>query len=375
MSLIGVLIMVKNEEKSIATTINSVKNIKNIIVFDTGSKDKTISIIDSTCRENKQTLYLKQGVFKTFPESRNEAIEFAETVKVKYLLLLDAGDELRLNMSFDDFMVFLSNLDPKIRFGVVKHRWLEENNSTIAEHTDLRLIKNKSGCRYDISTPVHEAFSNVDYFMDMSNEIILYQDRIKYGVNTQARYKKDIELLKAAKPSKRNYYFLGQTYMNMKNFNEAFKYNVLSIEFNENDSHQINGLDEQSAYIRAGYCAMMTNKDVDVIFKYLDRAIKFNNPSIDSYIFMFKTAIDYHCIDRVLQHIETVFNMKKPEKSSTVINHFFYDYVRWNLISIICLISKTKLQLGKEACKLAIQSKYQHPDDLKNSMIYQSLDL
>lgn len=373
MDLIGILIMVKNEEKSIATTINSVKQIKNIIVFDTGSTDKTISIIDSTCKLNKQTLHLKTGSFKTFPESRNEAIEFAESINVKYLLLLDAGDELQLNISFKDFIIMISNFDAIYKYGVVKHRWLEETNSAISEHTDIRLIKNKSGCRYDVSVPVHEAFSNVDYFMDLSEKIVLYQDRLKYGTNTQARYKKDIALLKAAKLCKRNYYYLGQTYMNMKNFEEAFNYNVLSIEFNESNPFQKSGLDEQSSYIRAGYCAMMCKKDVHVVFKYLEMAIQFKNPSIDSYIFMFRSAIDHHCIDRVIQYIETVFYMKKPEKSSTVINHFFYDYVRWNLISIICLLSQTHLQLGRNACKIAVASQYKSPDDLHNYMLYQKV--
>lgn len=373
MSLLGILIMVKNEEKSISTTIDSVKSIKNIIVFDTGSNDKTISIIQSVCKKNKQTLHLKQGTFKTFPESRNEAIQFAESVNVKYLLLLDAGDELQLPISFDEFMIIISNLDSKIRFGVVKHKWLE-TTSVINEHTDIRLIKNKSNCRYDISIPVHEAFENVDYFLDLSTKIILYQDRIKFGTSTIDRYKKDIELLKSAKKSKRNYYFLGQTYMNMKIFNEAYKNFKLCIEFKE-DPFVITGLDEQSAYIRAGYCAMMIGKETKVIFEYLEKAIEFKNPSIDSYIFMFRTAIDHRVLGLVIKYIETVFNMKKPEQSSTVINHHFYDYTRWNLISVVCLLSKTKLDLGKKACEYALQSKHKHEDDIRNFAIYKSLSI
>ena len=43
---IGALIMVKNEEKSIKTTIDSLKGyINTIIVYDTGSTDNTLSII------------------------------------------------------------------------------------------------------------------------------------------------------------------------------------------------------------------------------------------------------------------------------------------------------------------------------------------
>ena len=62
--ILGALIMVKNEEMSIQITIDSVKNyIKHIIVYDTGSTDKTIKVIKDTCKRNSQILHLKRGVF------------------------------------------------------------------------------------------------------------------------------------------------------------------------------------------------------------------------------------------------------------------------------------------------------------------------
>ena len=67
--------------------------------------------------------------------------------------------------------------------------------------------------------------------------------------------------------------------------------------------------------------------------------------------------------------------MKKPEQSSTVVNHHFYDYLRWNLISVVCLLSKTKLDLGKKACEFALQSKHKHEDDIRNYAIYKSLSI
>ena len=79
-----VLIMVKNEEESIKLTIDSTqKYFKHILVFDTGSTDKTVDIIKKTCEKNNQILHLKQGIFKSFPESRNEALEFANTFPYK----------------------------------------------------------------------------------------------------------------------------------------------------------------------------------------------------------------------------------------------------------------------------------------------------
>ena len=51
-NIVGVVIMVKNEETSIQVTIDSVKDyIKHIIVFDTGSTDKTLDIVKKTCKK------------------------------------------------------------------------------------------------------------------------------------------------------------------------------------------------------------------------------------------------------------------------------------------------------------------------------------
>ncbi len=57
--MIAAIIMVKNEQKSIEVTLNSIKNyIKHIIVYDTGSTDKTVDVIKNTCKKNNQILHL-----------------------------------------------------------------------------------------------------------------------------------------------------------------------------------------------------------------------------------------------------------------------------------------------------------------------------
>ena len=105
---IGVLMMVKNEEESIKVSLESTKNyFDTIIILDTGSSDNTINVIQEFCKKNNQKLYLKETSFKSFPESRNDALEFAETVKeIEYLLLMDAGDEFQTDKSKKEFYRF-----------------------------------------------------------------------------------------------------------------------------------------------------------------------------------------------------------------------------------------------------------------------------
>ena len=93
---IALLMMLKNEEKRLHVSLDSViGHIDSIVVFDTGSTDKTIEILETFCKKNKITLRLKHGEFVNFSESRNVSLEFADTFpEIDYLLLLDCNDEL-----------------------------------------------------------------------------------------------------------------------------------------------------------------------------------------------------------------------------------------------------------------------------------------
>ena len=161
-TLLGVLFMIKNEENSIKLSIESIPNyIKNVIVFDTGSTDNTIEILRAVCDKNNLILHLKVGNFISFPESRNEAIEFAENVDVRFLLLMDAADEFRCDKSKKNFLNIIEKIPSNLNYGLVKQTWLEKIGH-LSDHNDLRFIRNKSNCRYDLSSPVHERFLNVD---------------------------------------------------------------------------------------------------------------------------------------------------------------------------------------------------------------------
>lgn len=368
---IGVLIMVKNEANSIRTTIDSVKKyINQIIILDTGSTDTTIENITKLCNRNNQKLYLKKTEFKNFPESRNEAIEFAETVNVDFLILMDAGDEFKTNLSKEQFYIAIKNISPKYNYGLTKHLW--KVNNFMEEHSDVRFIRNKNNCRYDLRYLVHEKFKDVKDDLFIMNDIFfLYQDRDLYGISTKDRYNKDIENLLKSIPNQRNLYYLGQTYMNKEDYDNGYKINKLCWE-TEPDDDLLGEHILKQVLCRIGYCGMLSNKDENEIFKYLELAINtYTEPPIEAFIFLFSYAIDKRITNKVLKYIEKLGNLKKPVDILTTVNHNFYDYKRWNQISIVCLLSNQKLEIGKEACKIALQ--FGNADDKNNMHIYNCL--
>ena len=71
--IIGCLMMVKNEEKRIHVSLESVTGTVNcFIVFDTGSTDKTVEIITEHCEKHKINLYMIQGDFENCPAENTE---------------------------------------------------------------------------------------------------------------------------------------------------------------------------------------------------------------------------------------------------------------------------------------------------------------
>ena len=94
--IIGCLMMVKNEKKRIHVSLESVTGtVDCLIIYDTGSTDDTIEIITKHCEKHKLNLYMIHGEFINFSESRNISLDYADTIPVHFLLLLDTNDELQ----------------------------------------------------------------------------------------------------------------------------------------------------------------------------------------------------------------------------------------------------------------------------------------
>lgn len=366
--IIAALIMVKNEEKSIKVTLDSLKSyINTIIIYDTGSTDNTLSVIAKCCQDNNQILHIKTtNVFNNFAESRNEAIQFAETINVKYLLLFDAGDELKSDISGADFLKFISSLPEDFYFGVLKLKWLV--NNVITEHDGVRFIKNKSNIRYDSRYPVHEQFINKNNNILNINQFNLYQNRDLFGESTYNRYKRDIKLLLNAEKCRHNYYYLAETYGALGDSDNYYRYNLYALKINDKYT------EDNYLYFRIILnllsVAIERNMDESVIIKYFTIAIDKNCPLLEIYLIILQYCVNQKVTNIIDPYLEKIINFDKNKAIN--FNNEHYDYLRWKLISSYCLISKTNLELGKNACLKAIKSK-NNEEDIAELKTYEKL--
>lgn len=99
---ISIVIIVKNGEKTIKNTLNSVKKFSDVVVYDNGSTDKTIKIAQSYVNVN-----LIQGDFLGFGPTKNKAATYA---KNDWVLSLDS-DEVIDNELLNDLGKISLNKD------------------------------------------------------------------------------------------------------------------------------------------------------------------------------------------------------------------------------------------------------------------------
>lgn len=378
---IGLLMMVKNEEKRILTSLESVKGVVDaLIIYDTGSEDKTLELIRNFSEENKINLYLKKGEFVNFAISRNISLDFADTVNVHYLLLLDCNDELR---GGDRLKLFATSMMQRENNAfMLCQQWY---SGQLDSYFNIRFVKARCGWRYVGS--VHEWLKdtiseNEDPRFPVvrlpEEEVSIYQDRTKDDDKSKKRFTRDRELLlhdyEKNPLDGRTLFYLAQTCQCLSLFDEAFYYSSRRLEvqgFMEERFHSL---------MRCGNCALVLGHDWHDCMKYYIRAyeeFKRAEPLLKIAEYyrivaqkMTKDGKDIRNVWRTaFMYIREACELSYPNECLLFVDKGIYDYYRWHSMGIIAYYVG-EYEIGKRACYKAIAQGINKEMNEKNLQFY-----
>lgn len=347
------LIMVKNEESSIITTIDSIKHLNEIIIFDTGSTDDTIKVVEKLRLNSELKLIITNAIFVDFSTSRNEMLEFANNNSSSdYFLLLDANDEL-----IGDLSSVLSKESKLCDCYLIKQIWQTNN---LNEYFNLRLIKSKLNFKY--AGEIHEyIIVPPEYTQGKLDVITIYQDRRRGCESSKSRWTNDLKILlnayKRDPTDTRTVFYLAQTYDCLEIKGKALEtYKI---------RYEMNGFYEEK-YYSAVKCGDLYNSWDDKLKWYLCAysLIKRAEPLI-------KIAEYYNSIKNFnLAHlfVRAACQETWPHDCLLFIDTDVYNYKRWHLLGIISYYVKDYIS-GKRGCEMAIKAK-NLDIDLKNLKFY-----
>lgn len=379
---IGLLMMVKNEEKRIHVSLESVVgHVDALIIYDTGSTDRTVEIITEFAEKNKINLYLIQGDFVDFSTSRNVSLEFADTIDVHYVLLLDCNDELQGGEHLREYAKHMMKEDNN-GFLVCQHWWSGQYD----KYFNVRFVKTRCGWRYRGS--VHEWMKDTTQdgsepkypILRAPDNIILYQDRTKDGNKSGSRFKRDKELLvadhKKDPKEPRILFYLAQTCQCLQQHDEAFYYSRLRTE--------LNGFQEEKyhSYLRCAQISVSLGHSWYDIQSWFLRAFE-HSPRVEP----LNRLADYYRLTSKW-HMAYMFarqacTLDYPHELILFVDKLAYDYERWHIMGIVAYYSGvedlkrglkeqclSKFEEGKRACRIAIDHGRHKELDEKNLEFY-----
>ena len=240
-------VMVKDEENTIEKTLNSAKNYFNkLVIYDTGSTDKTIKKVCDWADSNNKKIHLLNGEFVDFATSRNVGLKFAENFckEGDFIMILDSNDELVVNT---DLTKELSLVPKEINGTMVNSYWEFSIEKNMMSHIKFLFVRAHKNVRY--RGRVHEFLMNNDKQFDsyyFIQNVQLKQDRLTDDAKTKKRFERDVQFLlqdlkdclDAKESPGRIYYYLGKTCMLLNRIDEAVKYLKLRTKIKDGDEEE-----------------------------------------------------------------------------------------------------------------------------------------
>lgn len=337
---VDVLMIVKNEEEGIKTTLESLVNFKGrILIYDTGSSDDTIAI----AQKLNSNVIVGHGNFVNFSQARNDAQTWALSQGAQWVLWLDANDTIKGSVP---------EIDGKIDGWTVQQEW-NCGGENPTKFYNRRLFKLGEGVQW--FSPVHEWVKFPDSYVTdkLDPEILtIAQDRTKNSQSSVARWKRDAEMLLAhAKENptdSRTLFYLGRAYKDIHNYEEA-KYWL-------NKRLELLDFPEERYWAKL-FLAEIENiqsnweKALDL---YMEAYLIYNRA--EALVAAGKICNRRQKFDRAFEFLSIACLLEYPHHAVLFISANDYNYERWHELGICSYYTNHK-NIGRVACQKAIDAK------------------
>lgn len=363
--------MLRNESLRIHVTLKSLKGyVCSLIVFDTGSTDNTIELLQQWCDENNIPLYLKQGTFENFATSRNVLLDFADEVHkmghtYDFLLLLDCNDELQNGPGLMKECERFMQMPEKIF--MFRQRWL--TGTFLNKYLNARLVKACHGWRYKkrvhefLAPPPGETLLNRP---NISEDVVLYQNRNDDDDKTKKRFVRDkaflLEDVKEGDP--RDMFYLAQTLSCLDEYEESY-------DWYQKRGDTVEGFWEERfhSYLRSGEIALGRRQDTDSAIINLFKAAMIDCRA-EPLIALAKIYRSKQDFLTAYMFASIACKLNFPHGNILFVSERDYNYERWQQLSVIAFYVG-RYKEGLKALDIAEKSGLEPDVHVKNRAIYQ----
>ncbi|KKM85982.1 hypothetical protein LCGC14_1283590 [marine sediment metagenome] len=292
-------IMVKDEKGQIERTINSCKNnVDGFVFLDTGSSDGTPALIEKICSKNGIQYFLYHAQFVDFSTSRNYLSECAKK-HAKYLLLLDANDELYNGELLKKYIKDNSEFDVFIIRCILQNKQKQQVLPRYA------IIKSEKDVQFRYSVEEELVLDGHNVANLYETGIYIYQD-IQKDKSSVDRYARDLELLYIdyhKNPKDRHaLYNLAQTYRALSKNLDSLKFFELYLQNKPSGSYETHKDDVFWCYIYVVELLLMVQIDnwKNKILHHLNNCISYvNGKRMEPYYYY---AMLYYFLGKELEH-------------------------------------------------------------------------
>lgn len=367
--LIVVVLMIKNEARSIQATLSSyvAGGLKHFFIFDTGSTDNTVRIVQDYFKQYPLTVSIQQEPFIDFAQSRNRALELAEDVfsNAVFFIMPDAEWHLQYPRELLQFCEQERERTTPLYLLTIKMNSIE--------FTTARLFR--VGERIRFQGVVHEAPLQIAEVK--APEPICFQVlSTAQGIEkSKHRWEQDLALLSAAlaenSDDPRTAFYLAQTYECLERLEEAYE--------GYQQRAQLAGWDEENfiTFFRLGCIAERLSQEQigskvtwDTAMNYFLQAFALRPHRIEPLV---KIANHYWPSNAQTCYlfIKHAYDLPYPSQDCLFIEKDMYSYDRYEIMSR-CAWYMGDYAVGAEATLKALEVQPNMPHLQRNLELYQA---